>query len=144
MSSVPVSGVRLNLRTDQVLKDLSRARVDTLINLGKALVEATRANIEENDQIDTGFMRASVYYVVEAPGLAHHSSYGETWTNGEYFSRRRNQMEKREKAPEETLIAGAVGLAGVAAVYAQEQELRRSFLYKAAEDVNVEEVVSTL
>lgn len=139
-----VANVRVNLRTDQVLKDLSRARVDTMLNLAEALVEATRSNIEENDQVDTGFMRASTYYVVQAPGLAHHSSYGETWADGEYMSRRRGKMELREKAPEETLIDGAMGLVCVGAVYADEQELKQSFLYKAAGDVNVEEIVSKL
>ncbi len=139
-----VSSVRVNLRTDQVLKDFSRARVDTMINLAEALVKQTRSNIEENDQVDTGFMRASTYYVVQAPKMARHSTYNETWADGEYFSRRSGKMEKREKAPEESLIEGAMGLVCVGAIYAQEQELKQSFLYKAAEDVNVEEIVSKL
>lgn len=81
----------------------------------------TKVNITTNGQIDTGFMRASVY-----SRDAEQSSYANT-------EERRHGVVMR--LPEAEVPSEAVALVGVAAEYAVFQELRESFLYRAVLEI---------
>ena len=87
-----------------------------------------KRNIQENGQIDTGFMLNSVYAATPRT-----SSYGRTQPSGSYVGRG-GQEEGRRRAPEAGL-KGADGLVAVGAEYALWQEMRRSFLFRALQQV---------
>lgn len=89
----------------------------------------TKINIEENGQVDTGFMRSSVY--VSGLGV---SSYGETLPSGAYMSGKTGESGERVIMPE-VLDAGEGMAVAVGAEYAIHQEMRDSFLYRGAEMV---------
>jgi hypothetical protein len=84
----------------------------------------TKVNIRDNGQVDTGFMLNSAYVV-----LPNKSTYGQA----RIASNARNS--DREMAREARLPAGAAAAVVVGAEYAAYQEMRRSFLYRAAEQV---------
>lgn len=89
----------------------------------------SKINIEENGQVDTGFMRSSVY--VSGLGL---SSYDETLPSGVYGSSKSGEPGERRIMPE-VLDAGEGIAVVVGAEYAIHQEMRDSFLYRGAEMV---------
>jgi hypothetical protein len=86
----------------------------------------TKANIRENDQIDTGFMLNSVYAVT--PG---DSSYDEARANAEACNPEANMSPEIQADQHEAILA-------VGAEYAIYQEARKSFLWKAVEQLKDE------
>ena len=119
-------------RLRAVLKDADEKILDQLAfqTLGRA-----RINIRENRQIDTGFMTNSGYVV-----SAQHDTHGETWPTGDYpwqpgkhgGTTGVSHGERAEKAPVDTRKESAVAFAAHYSIF---QEMRRSFLYQAMQDV---------
>lgn len=100
-----------------------------LLALAFQIEAQAKINITNNGQIDTGFMRNSVY--VSGAG---ESSYGNTDPSGLYPSRKSGTDEDRELGPELTPPNEDVYVV-VGAGYAIHQENRQSFLYEALEQV---------
>lgn len=118
-------------RVTLVVKDATEAGLLALAHLieGKAKV-----NIQQNGQIDTGFMLNSVY------GFARsESGYGTARAAAESrtVSAKTGRVVKAEgRMASEPAFPGDDALAGVhvGANYAIYQELRKSFLFRAAEE----------
>lgn len=92
-------------------------------------VEAqTKANIQENGQIDTGFMLNSVYAVTDSG-----STYDATDPSGFYMNQG-GEGQERSRA-NQIGLQGADAAVAVAADYAIWQELRRSFLWRSVQSV---------
>ena len=119
---------RINFRKEQVLAEVEKAKTDSLKNIGLAIEGQAKVNIVENDQVDTGFMVNSGYFKMRG-----FSSFGSTSPTGKYAGERGGGERKR--APEAGLPSGKDALVGFAAIYAIYQEERRSFLYRAGEQV---------
>lgn len=100
-----------------------------LLALAFQIEGQAKINITNNGQVDTGFMRNSVY--VSGAG---ESSYGNTDPSGLYPSPKSGDDENRELGPELTPAEGDVYVV-VGAAYAIYQETRESFLYTALEQV---------
>jgi len=110
-----------------VLKDADEKILDQLAfqTLGQA-----RINIRENKQIDTGFMTNSGYVV-----SAQQDTHSETWPTGDYKRTKAPGVsygERAEKAPVNTKKESMVAFAANYSIF---QEMRRSFLYQAMQDV---------
>lgn len=90
------------------------ARIDAL----------TKLNITANDQIDTGFMVNSVYFVTRED-----STYGDV-DEGTFLDKKGNLVE-RELAPEADLPEEFQALVCVGANYAIYPEMDQPFLYPA-------------
>lgn len=88
-----------------------------------------KINITENGQVDTGFMRNTVY--VTGSGQ---SNYGNAASSGEYTSAKQGDSVPREIAPEVNATGDDVYVV-VGANYAIYQEGGNSFLYRALEQV---------
>ena len=102
-----------------------------LIAIGYRIEEQTKINITDNQQVDTGFMRNSVY--VSAP---KEDSFSQTWDTGEYKSDKTGYMAFRAAwdkidPPDKRTVVVVVG-----AEYAVFLELQNSFLLKAVEQVS--------
>lgn len=97
--------------TDKMLNDLAFE--------GEALA---KANIQANEQIDTGFMLNSTYGV------------GATEDHRAQAEAEARAVAEREMARPPDLEEGQAGI-HAAAEYAIYQEMRRSFLYKALEQL---------
>jgi hypothetical protein len=82
-----------------------------------------------NQQVDTGFMGNSVYSVSQS-----YNSYGQTRKSGAYANQQ-GQSVKRVIEPERNLTSDAGAAVVVGAEYAAQQEIKKSFLYAAAEKV---------
>lgn len=89
----------------------------------------TKANIQSNGQIDTGFMLNSVYTVAEAGG----NTYEATRPTGTYTSSKSGSRAKRKRAPQRRVPNQAAAIVAVGAEYAVHQEIRKLFLYPAAQ-----------
>ena len=85
----------------------------------------TKLNIIANDQVDTGFMVNSVYFVGESE-----STYAEANADGPYTNKA-GQMVTRQLAPEAVLPDAYAALVCVGANYAIFQEMALPFLYPA-------------
>ncbi len=85
----------------------------------------TKVMIVSNGQIDTGFMLNSVYSILSSG----RSSYIHTWSTGMYGG------QSRSKEPQRSLGPRAVAAVGVSASYALWQELKKSFLFAAAQSM---------
>lgn len=94
---------------------------------GRAMI-----NITDNNQVDTGFMRNSVYFATEEG-----SSYNETDKDGLHLNRL-GELVEREMAPEAPLPEEYAALVCVGANYAIFQEMDNPFLYPALEQVAAE------
>lgn len=108
---------------DQVEAQLRQA-MDAMVDKAAFLVEGqTKINITDNGQVDTGFMRNSVYAVTPKT-----NSYGQA------------NSEAKNAAPDKTMSPQASpppdgAVVGVGAEYAIFQEERNPFLYPALETV---------
>lgn len=101
----------------------------TLLAYGFQVEAQAKVNVTDNGQVDTGFMRNSIY--VSGAG---ESSYGRTDPSGNYDSSKEGGSVKRELAPEMSNSGDTVYVV-VGAEYAIYNETRRSFLYRALEQV---------
>jgi hypothetical protein len=111
----------VNWYTDDVMvvfDEISQEIADRLVLeiMGQAVL-----NIRSNNQIDTGFMMNSVY--VESKTF---SNYNNTPASGE---------GQRERAKPVRIVGDTLAAVAVGANYAIFPESRKSFLYKAANDV---------
>lgn len=113
-------GFRVKIREDADKK---------LAKLGYWMEGATKRNIQANGQIDTGFMLNSVFTRVRYQG-------GSTYAGAGRMARGRNRVGRM--APQPGLPEDCAALVGVGAEYAVFQEMRRSFLYRAGEQMLAE------
>lgn len=114
---------------DHVLLKTAAAS-DAALEAAALQIEAqTKVNIQNNNQIDTGFMLNSTYVVT--PRL---STYDETDPGGTQFDRFGHLVE-REIAPQVSLPDNARAAVVVGAEYAVYQEDQKPFFYPAAETV---------
>jgi hypothetical protein len=118
-------GSKVSLHFDKITRrglTAVAARVDGL----------TKTNIVANDQVDTGFMVNSVYFVA-----GDESTYAETNGNGQFVNRQGHLVE-RQLAPEAPLPAEYAALVCVGANYAIFQEMDFPFLYPALQQTATE------
>lgn len=101
----------------------SQAILDKLATLGEGLA---KTNIRENDQIDTGFMMNSMAAITS-------DGVGDVAPSGEYPNRS-GELVMRQSVSLPAAEEGAAGI-GCAAEYAIHQEMKRSFLYRALEQL---------
>jgi hypothetical protein len=114
----------VKLYLDHVKVVVEQATVKALVALAMQIEGQAKICIVENDQVDTGFMLNSVY-TIERSG----SGYGAATS----AALARNQDARM--APEERLPGDAAAGVIVGAEYAVFQEVRNSFLHRAAEQV---------
>jgi hypothetical protein len=91
-----------------------------------------KINATTNGQVDTGFMRNSIYTIFPDG----QSSYGDILTSGRYTNRQGDVVE-RVAAPEGDLPdgAGVTAVLAVAAEYALYQEIAQPFIWPAIDAV---------
>lgn len=106
---------------------VSNASESFLARIAHQIEAHTKANIVANKQVDTGFMLNSVY--VKTPDESGYPA-------ARAAAGARNAQAAM--APEARLEGGAKAAVCVGAEYAIHQERRRSFLYRAAEQVSGE------
>lgn len=98
--------------------------------------QQAQANVEENDQIDTGMMQAAIYYNGQAGG-----NYAEARrlaaARAEQPGRKSGQLNDPDRigAEENPPADGMTAVVVAGADYSIYQEERQSFLYKALEQV---------
>ena len=90
----------------------------------------TKKNIQQNGQIDTGFMLNSTYTVSKKRNT-HDQARG----SGKYTSAKTGQSVRRDIAPPVRLPSDALAACAVGAEYAIYQEVKKSFLFAAAQTV---------
>jgi len=113
---------------EELMLHIKEATDVMLTTAAFAVVGQTQVNIENNKQVDTGFMKNTVYAV--APG----GEKGGIRSPGQYKSKKEDRMVSRNAAPQRSPKQDGA-LVGVAAEYALYQEMRNSFLYRALEQV---------
>jgi hypothetical protein len=120
---------RVNWYGDQLSAEIAGDANRVLLALAHQIEGQTKVNITDNGQVETGFLRSSIY--VSGGG---ESSYSSVQASGNYPSSKSGESVPREIAPaiqpeQDTVIVAA------GAAYAIHQELRNSFLYRALEQV---------
>jgi len=103
----------------------NRAQI-ALEDIAFAVREEARQNIDENGQVDTRFLRNSVY-------VATPKQITPIPPSGTYTSLKGSGQVRREAVQPDRPSSGAT--VGVAAVYAIYPELRDSYLFKALNQV---------
>lgn len=116
-----------------VVDDASDELVDKLAFqvLGQAGI-----NIQQNGQIDTGFMLNSGYVISERS-----DTFGDTDPSGSYESSKTGQTVQRERVDAPRPADGGA-VVGFAADYAAHQEMKNSYLYTAVEQVAAQQGAS--
>lgn len=115
-----------NWKIKQLLEEAKKAL--NIEGLAQGIADKTKENITDNAQIDSSFMKESVYIVTDEGA----NTYGQTWAEGDYYSTKTRRDAKREKAGVADL-GDATALIGVAADYAIYNEVKDAFLYPALE-----------
>lgn len=105
---------------DRVRGDVAGALDEAIRKIAFDIEAASKMAITDNQQIDTGFMRNSVYTHVKGQGVGGGTGSGQ-------FINSEGQLVKRESASPADL-GDADAIVGVGAVYAIYQELKQSFL----------------
>lgn len=100
-----------------------------LVRIGFAIEGQAKVNVTDNGQVDTGFLRSSLYTVARDT-----STYGQADPSGRYQSSKSGLAVEREIAPELTAGEDEV-LVAAGAAYAIHQEVENSFLYRALDQV---------
>lgn len=104
---------------------------DEVVNqLAFQVLGQARINIQQNGQIDTGFLLNSGYVVSE-----NANTFGDTDPSGEYQSRKSGDSVRRERVDQPRSPDDGGAVVGFAADYAIYQEMANSFLYTALEQV---------
>jgi len=124
--------VKTRFYTESVIARIKDATAEELAAFAFQIEAQAKVNIQENRQIDTGFMLNSVYTVSQAG-----SSYGSANKTGAYNNRAGSKV-KRKIAPERSLPKKAAAIVAVGADYAIYQEEKKSFLYRAAQTASSE------
>ncbi len=121
----------VNWYEEDVLAWAENLTEELLAQTAARVAQETILNINENDQIDTGFMINTVYFRTQDS-----STYGETaesgvrsWDPGKHGGQAGERLT--EKAPEAEVPGDMVALVAVGANYAIYQEMSQSFLYAA-------------
>lgn len=96
---------------------------EALLEIALRVEERAKGNIVANDQVDTGFMLNSGY-TVSAMGQ---STYGE--------ARQAENRNPKARLMPEVRLGEALAAVAFGAEYAVYQEMLKSFLYRAAEQV---------
>lgn len=109
---------------DKLTARLSSITDEGLYNIGLEIQKQAARNITANGQVDTGFMRASIYTV----GRGGRSNYAARRA----YARRH---AKRDFAPEAHATDKQPVAVAAGATYAIYQEARRGFLYRACAQV---------
>lgn len=119
----------LNWFGDKV-KRLTQDAIDVMLDdLAHATLERAEANIQANDQIDTGFLRQTGYVESEIS-----STYSDTPTEEEWVSKRTGQIVSRKAGTAPPARGHDEAIVGFSAEYAIYPELELSFLWAAVED----------
>lgn len=114
--------VEINWYEDEVM-----LAVQDAVNLDKVafrIEERAKINVTENDQVDTGFMLNAIYTVTREA-----SSYGEA------RARAGAKNPKARMSPQAALIRGAQAAVAAGAEYSIYQEIKHSFLLRAAQEM---------
>lgn len=119
---------------DKILVKVEEAAKQSLEAIAHQIEGQAKANVVANDQVDTGFMNNAIYVVTP-----DHNSYNNTWSSGRYAQNPQKHggqsgRPKRKLSPmvdvkqnQAAVVAGAE--------YAIFQETKKSFLFRAAEQV---------
>lgn len=118
-----MSESKVNWYEDKVMARVEGASKEMLTRLAFQGESHAKANIQANNQIDTGFMLNSVYG--KGPMGSHYGQTGAPIKPGQ------------EKAGEAAAEKGAAVI-HASARYAVYQEIRKSFLYRALEQLKAD------
>lgn len=110
---------------EEVLLQLGNIAREGVEAIAHEITAQAVVNITNNNQVDTGFMRNTVYVATRED-----STFNETDGDGLYVNKLGQQVE-RNMAPEQPLPAEYDALVCVGADYAIFQELEKPFLYPA-------------
>lgn len=116
---------KINWYRQKVLVALKGAEQEVLDKLAFRALEHAMTNVTANDQIDTGFMRASGYAI-----SGKQDSYAQAMAEA-VLRAPREAAPKVQPGEHESIV-------GFAAEYAVYQEMRQSFLFKGAEQAGAE------
>lgn len=114
---------------DRILLQIGDASAEMLTKAAFLIEGQAKINITNNGQVDTGFMRNSVY--ANAPN-GEHAPEG---ADGRYHSRKEQRSVERKSANPVQPDNAKEAVVGVAASYAIYQESDNPFLYPAVVDV---------
>lgn len=114
---------KVTFRKEYVKGKTTEAKSRILEELALQIEAQAKINIVDNDQVDTGFMLNSAYTVTDES-----SGYSQA------RSESKNKNPKAEMSPEAS-AGDADAVIVIGAEYAIHQEERRSFLFKAGEQV---------
>lgn len=114
---------------DHVLVTVNQRTEEFLEAVALQIQAETKVKIQQNGQIDSGFMLNSVYTVSKRS-----DTYAAANPTGQYTNQQ-GQSVVRKIAPKATLPGKALAATVVGADYAIYQEARKSFLYAAGEKV---------
>lgn len=117
---------------DGILAEIKAAEKAILSDMAFAIEAEAKVNLTNNNQVDTGFLRNSVYAVTP-----NGSTEDKIDPNGRYKSRKTGRMvDRRQSGQTVTINSDGTSAAVVAgADYAIHQEAEKSFLYRAGESV---------
>lgn len=122
-------GGEVKLHLDHVTMKVAAASDAALEAVALQIEAQTKANIQRNGQIDTGFMMNSTYTATRKRSTYDHANPTGVYTN------RQGETVRRAMASEQTLPENASAACAVGADYAIWQEEQKPFLYPAAETV---------
>ena len=119
-----VGGATIYWYEETVILETQEKSAEALAAIAAFIEGQAKINITDNDQIDTGFMRNSIYW-----RIGHKTTYGSTWASGSYEGSKTPGGE-RNRAPQAE-VQDAAGYVAVGADYAIYQELANPFLFPA-------------
>lgn len=130
---------RINWYDNRVKLEIANATARMIDAIAFQIEGTAKVNITNNGQVDTGFMRNSVYAIT-----ASRNTFNDIDANGEYVSSKTRQTVQRAAEPNPPDPPKGGAIVGVAAEYAVYQEMRQSFLFDAVEQVaqSVDSVIS--
>jgi hypothetical protein len=114
----------------QVNRAISADAARVLDRVAFSIEAQAKVNITDNAQVDTGFMRNSVYTV-----SAQRNTFASVDATGNYQSRKTGRTVQRAATPNPPDPPEGGAIVGVAAEYAIWQELQQAFLWPAVESV---------
>jgi len=121
---------RVNWYENNVRVVVEDASADVLNQLAFQVLGQARINIQQNGQIDTGFLLNSGYVVSEKA-----NTFGDTDPSGEYQSRKTGDSVQRNRVDQARTPDDNGAVVGFAADYAIYQEMANSYLFTALEQV---------
>lgn len=119
---------------EQVLLRVDNATDELLDQVALQVAGQARINIRDNGQIDTGFMVNSVYTVTRK-GSGYPQALAEALTQTWSKKQQKHVDHSGDMGPEIGLPENTKAGVAVGAEYAIYQEIKKSYLYKALEQV---------